>query len=163
MTSKWNIIVLVALVVHMSSTGSYGLGKSKTPEDEIDDNHLNELKVWLSVKPQSFVCGDTAWFYIYVFNPSKDTVTVILSTPLPARFIVNKNGRPVWRSDYGIAVAQVLTPMIVPPLDTLQLRSFWTGRDNQGNLLPLGKYFVEGCFLQTGKPICFNDTIFIID
>ncbi len=136
-----------------------GLGKSGRNDSEGGGEVLPTLSLALSTR--ELVAGDTVWLTLWVKNPSPDTLRVTLPSPLGARFTIYRGARPVWRSDYGVMFIQVLTPLAIPPKDSIPFRSFWTGKDNAARWLPLGKYTVEACF--TANKRCLVDSLWLVD
>jgi len=133
--------------------------KSEQAEQKIVKK--NDMGLSLSVMPKTATPGDTFWFVLSVINKSKDTIEIVLPTPLPAKFTVYRDERPIWNSDYGMMFAQVLTSFIIPPGDSIPLKAFWLGKNNQAKFQPLGKYVVEGCLLGIHK--CIRDSLWLVD
>lgn len=147
-------ILFLALIVGKSTS----LGREDTSALKDDKSHL---RIALSLSNRYLVPGDTVWFTLSIMNDSQDTLRMTLPTPLAVRFTVYRQQRPVWRSDYGMMFAQVITPFAIAPGDSIPLRAFWLGKDNQAQWLPLGKYFVKGCF--TGSNNCEMDSLWLVD
>ena len=122
---------------------------------------IGNLELRLEINPKTITPGDTSWFVLWVVNRGQEIEQVNLPTPEPARFVVYRNNKPVWRSDYGMMFAQVITPFRITPGDSVPLKSFWVGKDNKANFLQIGKYIVEGCFLGTGT--CLKDSVYLVD
>ena len=130
---------------------------NKNSEKNTDEG----VKFSFDITPTSATPNDTFWFVLSIVNHSNDTAKFLLPTPLPARFTVYRNGRPIWNSDYGMMFIQMITPFKVAPGDSIPLKSFWLGKDNSAKLQPLGKYIVEACFL--GNKKCFKDSLWLVD
>lgn len=134
----------------------FAFGKARKPAE--NGNKVN-MTFWVS--REFFAIGDTVWFALSIANHSDDTIRFVLPTPQAARFTIYRGERPVWFSDYGVMFIQMLTPLAIAPGDSLPIRAFWLGKDNNANLLPLGKYIVEACFMGNNK--CFRDSLWLVD
>ena len=162
---RYFLYTLAGLVVFsaLASLFVFGGGNRKAQDsaEKVPVQRMGDLEIKLSVVPKTATPGDTIWFVLSVINRGNEDLTVNLPTPQPARFVVYHKGRPVWRSDYGMMFAQVITPFKIAAGDSIPLKSFWLGKDNRAQWLPLGKYIVEGCFL--GTKTCLRDTVWLVD
>jgi len=151
------LMIMVLGVTLLSS-----LGKSDGPDNGTQtDKTQDEISISLDVNPHQATPGDTVWFVLSVFNHTQDSTILRLPSPLPARFTVYRGEKPVWNSDYGMMFAQIITPLTITPGDSLPIKAFWFGKDNHTEFLPLGKYFIEACFLANKK--CLKDTVWLVD
>jgi len=162
---RYFLYTLAGLVVFsaLASLFVFGGGNRKAQDsaEKVPVQRMGDLEIKLSAAPKNATPGDTIWFVLSVINRGNEDMTVNLPTPQPARFVVYHKGRPVWRSDYGMMFAQVITPFKIAAGDSIPLKSFWLGKDNRAQWLPLGKYIVEGCFL--GTKTCLRDTVWLVD
>ena len=133
----------------------YALGNSEPPPQKDD------FQLTLSLSKKQAVPGDTVWFTLLLANSSDDTLHFKLPSPLVARFVIYSDERPVWRSDFGISFAQVITPFAIPPKNSIPMRAFWLGKNNEADWLPLGKYYIEACFNATKQ--CLRDSMWLVD
>jgi len=139
------------------STFSLALDKGEPPPQQASQPF--ELK--FKISKQYPTPGDTVWFILSLINHSQDTLRFNLPTPQVARFSVLRDDRPVWLSDYGMMFAQVITPLIVIPGDSIPLKAFWLGKNNEAIWVPLGKYHIEACF--NGTKQCLRDSLWLVD
>ena len=135
----------------------FGAGRDKNIMENESSGYLSIL----SLSKHTAVPGDTIWFALSILNYSNDSVNFLLPTPLPVIFTIYKDERPVWRSDYGMMFAQIITPFSLAPSDSISLKAFWLGKDNNAKWLPLGKYYIEGCFTATKQ--CIRDSLWLVD
>ncbi len=153
---KTNRIALPIFAIVTLISIAFAFGRAKQPAE-----NGGNFKMTLWISREFFAIGDTVWFALSIVNQSDDTIRFVLPTPQAARFTVYRNERPVWRSDYGMMFIQMLTPLTIAPGDSLPLKAFWLGKDNDAKLLALGKYIIEACFL--GNSECLRDSIWLVD
>jgi hypothetical protein len=135
----------------------FGWSKNvKAPDNKQD----LELKFLLS--KHQLVPNDTVWFDFRAINHTPDSIKLVLPSPEAVLFkISDKNNAVVWRSDYGVMFAQMLTYIHIPPKDSLTFKAFWTGKDNLTKFQTLGKYYVESLFFGTKTSI--KDSLWLVD
>ena len=151
----------VILIIFLTISLTFAFGKASSPEVEEIPQGAISLDMKITLSKHQAVPGDTIWFVLHLANSSNDTLKFLLPSPMAVLFRVFRNERLVWRSDYGLMFAQIMTPFAIPPKDSIELKSFFMGKNNDAKFLPLGKYIVEGCF--TGTKECLRDSFWLVD
>lgn len=131
-------MVFVALI------GSAGCTLQKDRLPEPPPIPLQSLALWLKV-PAEVQAGETVPLKLKVKNTGKCTFKLSLGG-LPAYdFVVTKlDGTEVWRWLYGQPIRLAIVEKILQPSEELAFRANWNQRDNDGNPVPPGTYFVQG-------------------
>ncbi|MCX7968131.1 MAG: carboxypeptidase regulatory-like domain-containing protein [Armatimonadetes bacterium] len=104
------------------------------------------ISVELEVEPKEARLGKPVTMTLKVRNESEEAVTLELRLPHADFAVMNENGEEVWRWSHGKVFPAVLELVTLRPGEERRYRERWDQRDNEGNLVPPGDYFVVGIF-----------------
>lgn len=89
-----------------------------------------------------FTVGEEIAFVFDIENTSDESFSYQDTAP-SLSVQVSRESESVWYSHYGISFTQVLQEFTIPARQNTQSAYEWNGKNNEGALLPPGKYFVE--------------------
>jgi hypothetical protein len=105
---------------------------------------VNGLEVTLQTEKAVYKSGQTIVMSLTVTNKGDKPLELIFSSSQRYDFVVEKEGKEIWRWSKDKFFAMVLGEFTLQPDQSLVYEDTWAQEDNAGKLVPPGKYEIIG-------------------
>lgn len=105
-----------------------------------------QVQVELSIARARYRSGDPVEIVLTVSNPTTAEVTFQFNTGQMYDFVVQRDGRVIWRWSEGRAFIQALTTLVIRPGESRVFRARWDQKNVYGQQVPAGKYEMVAVF-----------------
>lgn len=102
------------------------------------------VEVTVSTDKSSYNLSENVKCTLSVKNISPATIEVIFTSSQMYDFIVQKASNVIWRWSQDKVFLTVLTPFVLEPGSTEVFSEIWSQKDNDGNNVLSGSYFLTG-------------------
>lgn len=131
-------------VLFVALIGSVGCDLHRDGLPEPPPIPLQFLALWLGV-PAEVQVGEIVPLKLKVKNTGECIFKLFLDGRPAHDFVVTKlDGTEVWRWLHGHPIRPAIVEKTLQPGEELEFAAGWDQRDNDGNPIPAGTYFVQG-------------------